>query len=77
MAWSRLKPGWKILGGLALGLTLWFGLPRRGLDFFRVRRVEIAGLQYLDPAKVIGALRLSPTASVFDDPAPLARKGRK
>ena len=76
MAWGRLKPGWKIVGGLALGLALWFGLPRllRGLDFFRVRRVEIAGLQYLDPATVIAALRLAPTASVFDDPAPLARR---
>jgi hypothetical protein len=73
---SGLKPGWKLLAGLGLGLALWFGLPRllRGLDFFRVRRVEIAGLQYLDPASVIGALRLSPKASVFDDPAPLARR---
>jgi cell division septal protein FtsQ len=76
VAGSGLKPGWKILGGLALGLALWFGLPRvlSGFRFFRVRRVEIAGLQYLDPAKVIGALKLGPTASVFDDPAPLARR---
>ena len=76
MAGRGLKPGWKLLGGLGLGLALWFGLPRllRGLDFFRVRRVEIAGLQYLDPAKVIAALKLSPTASVFDDPAPLRRR---
>ena len=76
MAERRLKRGWKLLGALALGLGLWFGLPHLlcGLDFFRVRRVEIAGLQYLDPAKVIGALRLAPRASVFDDPAPLARR---
>ena len=76
MAGRGLKPGWKLLGGLALGLALWFGLPGllRGLDFFRVRRVEIAGLQYLDPAKVIAALKLSPKASVFDDPAPLRRR---
>jgi POTRA domain, FtsQ-type len=46
----------------------------RRLDFFQVRRVEIAGLQYLDPAKVIEALKLGATASVFDDPAPLARR---
>jgi cell division protein FtsQ len=39
-----------------------------------VRRVEITGLQYLEPSKVIAALRLSPKASVFDDPAPLARR---
>jgi cell division septal protein FtsQ len=76
VAGRGLKPGWKILAGIALGLALWFGLPRAlsGLRFFRVRRVEIAGLQYLDPAKVIGALRLGPAASVFDDPAPLARR---
>ncbi len=76
MAGSGLKPGWKLLAGLGLGFALWVGLPRllRGLDFFRVRRVEIAGLQYLDPASVIGALKLSPKASVFDDPAPLARR---
>jgi cell division septal protein FtsQ len=76
VAGRGLKSGWKLLGGLGLGLALWFGLPQllRGLDFFRVRRVEIAGLQYLDPAKVIAALRLSPKASVFDDPAPLRRR---
>jgi len=76
VARGRLKPGWKLLGGLGLGLALWFGLPRslRGLDFFRVRRVEIAGLQYLDPASVIGALKLPPKASVFDEPAPLVRR---
>jgi cell division septal protein FtsQ len=76
VAGRGLKPGWKVLGGLGLGLALWFGLPGllRGLDFFRVRQVEIAGLQYLDPAKVIAALKLSPKASVFDDPAPLRRR---
>jgi cell division protein FtsQ len=76
VAGRGLKPGWKLFGSLGLGLALWFGLPRllRGLDFFRVRRVEIAGLQYLDPAKVIAALKLAPKASVFDDPAPLRRR---
>ena len=76
MAGRGLRPRWKLLGGLALGLALWAGLPRllRGLDFFRVRRVEIAGLQYLDPAKVIAALALAPKASVFDDPVPLRRR---
>ena len=78
MAGRGLKPGWKIVGGLGLGLALWFGLPHvlGGLDFFRVRRVEIVGLQYLDPANVIGALKLTPKASVFDDPGPLARRLR-
>lgn len=76
MAGRRLKPGWKLLGTIGVGLALWFGLPPllRGLAFFRVRQVEIAGLQYLDPAKVIAALKLSPKASVFDDPTPLRRR---
>jgi cell division septal protein FtsQ len=74
VARGRLNAGWKILGGLGLGLALWFGLPisLRGLDFFRVRRVEIAGLQYLDPANVIDALKLTPRTSVFDDQRPFA-----
>ena len=44
------------------------------LDYFRVRRVEIAGLQYLAPAKVIAALGLESNATVFDD---LAAAGRR
>jgi cell division septal protein FtsQ len=77
VAWRRLsRPGWRILGAAALTLVLWVGLPPllRELDFFRVRRVEIAGLQYLDPARVVAALKLSPAASIFDDPAPLQRR---
>jgi cell division septal protein FtsQ len=73
-----LKAGRKVVAALGAGLALWFGLPPvlRKVDFFRVRRVEIAGLQYLDPAKVLSALQLSPKASVFDDPTPLARRVR-
>jgi cell division septal protein FtsQ len=73
-----LKAGRKVVAALGAGLALWFGLPPvlRKVDFFRVRRVEIAGLQYLDPAKVLSALQLSPKASVFDDPTPLERRVR-
>lgn len=38
-----------------------------GLEFFRIRRVEIAGTQYLAPADIIAALGLDDRASVFDD----------
>jgi cell division septal protein FtsQ len=44
------------------------------LDYFRVRRVEIAGLQYLAPAKVIAALGLESNATVFDDLAAADRR---
>jgi POTRA domain, FtsQ-type len=73
---GRLSPGKKLLGAAGLCAAAWLGAPPllRELEFFRVRQVEITGLQYLEPSKVIAALRLSPEASVFDDPAPLARR---
>jgi cell division septal protein FtsQ len=46
------------------------------LDFFRIRRVEIAGLQYLAPATVIEALALDSRASVFDDLSAAGRRVR-
>ena len=73
---GRLSSRRKLLGAVGLCAATWLGAPPllRELEFFRVRRVEITGLQYLEPSKVIAALRLSPEASVFDDPAPLARR---
>jgi hypothetical protein len=38
--------------------------------------VEISGLHYLEAAKVVAALKLSRSASILDDPAPLARRVR-
>jgi cell division protein FtsQ len=48
---------------------MWYAGPRllRRLEFFRIRRVEIAGLQYLAPAKVMATLGLDSRSSVFDD----------
>ena len=73
---GRLSSAGKIVGVAGLCALVWIGAPPllRGLEFFRVRRVEITGLQYLEPSKVLAALRLSPKASVFDDPALLARR---
>jgi cell division protein FtsQ len=75
---GRLSSAGRVLGVAGLCAVVWLGAPPllRGLEFFRVRRVQITGLQYLEPSKVIAALRLSPKASVFDDPAPLARRVR-
>ncbi|HEY3012496.1 MAG TPA: FtsQ-type POTRA domain-containing protein [Gemmatimonadales bacterium] len=58
-----------MLGALSIAVLLWYGVPQalRRLEFFRVRRVEIAGLQYLAPAQIIAALELNARASVFDD----------
>jgi cell division septal protein FtsQ len=78
VAERRLKRGWVVLAALIGGAALWFAAPAvlRHVEFFRVRRVEMQGLQYLDAAKVIAAARLSRTASVFDDPDAIAQRVR-
>ena len=65
----RLRLGLQVLGALLTVGLVWLGAPKvlHRLDFFRIRRVEIAGLQYLPPSKVIAALQLGSEASVFDD----------
>lgn len=67
-----------MLAALAAVGVLWYAGPRllRHLEFFRIRRVEIAGLQYLAPAKVMATLELHPESSVFDDLADAARRLR-
>ena len=78
MAGRRLTPKWRGVAFAAGALVLTFLSPHllRRLDFFKVRRVEISGLHYLEAAKVVAALRLPSTASIFDDPDPLARRVR-
>jgi len=66
-------------GGVVLGaLVLWLAAPSvlRRLAFFRVRQVEVVGVRNLDPDAVLGALRLAPKASVFDDTHLLADRVR-
>jgi cell division septal protein FtsQ len=59
-----------VLGAAAL----WVGTPvlLRHLAFFRVRQVELVGVQHLAPDAVLNALRLPDNASVFDDTRRLA-----
>ena len=58
-----------MLGGLLIAALLGYAIPDllRRLEFFRVRRVEISGLQYLAPATIIASMGLDDRASVFDD----------
>ncbi|HEX5963101.1 MAG TPA: FtsQ-type POTRA domain-containing protein [Gemmatimonadales bacterium] len=65
----RLARGLQIVAALLTICLVGIAAPKilRRLEFFRIRRVEIAGLQYLAPAKVVAALRLDSEASVFDD----------
>lgn len=76
MAGRRLTGRWVVLGTLGSVLLATLVGPRllQELSFFRVRRVEIAGLQYLAPSRIMTALKLAPDASVFDDAAPLMRR---
>ncbi len=79
MAPSRLsRPGWKVLGGLGLAALLAFGGPPilRQLDFFRVRRIEIRGVENLAPSTLIEALGLGREANLFDPLGPLVEKAR-
>jgi cell division septal protein FtsQ len=68
----------RILIGLGLVLAAWIVMPHllRHVGFFRVRQIELVGVRYMAPAAVIGALRLAPDASVFDDPDPLTTRLR-
>lgn len=63
-----------VVGAGALAVALWLGTPAllRRLAFFRVRQVELVGVQHLPPEAVLAALRLPAGASVFDDTRRLA-----
>jgi cell division septal protein FtsQ len=86
MKWKRRVPrlprvSWRVLawaGAAMIVMVLWMTAPLglRRLRFFRVRQVEIVGIRYLDAEQVLVALRLSPTASVFDETEPLAERLR-
>jgi len=75
------RASWRVLtwaGAAMLVMVLWMTAPLglRRLRFFRVRQVEIVGIRFLDADQVLAALRLSPTASVFDETEPLAERLR-
>jgi len=76
--YPRIRLGLKLLAAALTVCLVWVSAPRilHRLDFFRIRRVEIAGLQYLAPAKVTSALGLAPKATVFDDLAAAGRRVR-
>lgn len=60
---------------LLLVLTpLWAPLLLRRLDFFRVRRVEVVGVRFVQPREIVELLAVDTTASVWDDPDPLAAR---
>lgn len=58
-----------VAGALVVVVVAWAAAPRllRRAEFFRVRQIELVGIRHLAPDAVIGALRLSAAASVWDD----------
>jgi Cell division septal protein len=78
MALGRLKPGWYLLGALAVGLAAWFSVPplARRMSFFQVRRVEFVGLRYGSPRATLASLRIPRSLSVFDDLRPIERRAK-
>lgn len=70
-----LRPA-AVAGGLALVVLtpVWAPLLLRRLDFFRVRRVEVVGVRYIQPRDIVELLAVDTTASVWDDPDPLAAR---
>lgn len=70
MAPSRLsRPGWKILGGVALVVIVAVVVPPLAarIDFFRIRAVEIRGARNLRPEELVRALPIRTGQSLFDD----------
>jgi cell division protein FtsQ len=69
MAPSRLsKPGYKILGGIALLAFAWFGLPgiARRLEFFRLEKVDVRGLRNMRAADIVKQLPIRKGMSLYD-----------
>jgi cell division septal protein FtsQ len=78
--WPRpAGPALVVAGVLVVALVVWAGAPGllRRSGFFRVRQIELVGVRHLDPDAVIGALRLGPAASVWDDLDALTTRVRR
>lgn len=59
---------------IVLLIPIWSPPLLRQLSFFRVRRVEVVGVRYVEPSQILERLRLDTLASVWDDPDPLAAR---
>ncbi len=74
MASSRLsRPGWKILGGALAAVLMWVAVPRllRGMEFFRVRKIDVRGTRNMSAEAIARALPIEDGQSLFDDLGPL------
>jgi cell division protein FtsQ len=70
---SRLALGSFVLVVL-LAMPLWGPRALAHLAFFRVRKVEIIGARYTEPAELLARLKVDTTRSVWDPLPPLAAR---
>lgn len=74
-----MKPGWYVVGSLALLGFGWFLAPKLGrrLAFFDVRNIEVVGARFVPMSTILGALKLPASASIFDPLGPVTLRVRK
>lgn len=70
---------WRLASGaivlvVLLAMPLWGPRALARLAFFRVRKVEILGVRYADPAELLARLNVDTSRSVWDPLPPLARR---
>lgn len=75
------KPGYRYLAGMALAAALvtspgWGRATLHRLTYFHVRKLEIRGVQYLQPDDVVARLRIDTLRSIVDDISPLEARLR-
>ena len=72
-----LRPKLLLVGAAVLLLAtipLWAPLFLRRLEFFRVRRVEIAGTRYIEASDILSRANVDTTRSVWDPTPPIAAR---
>lgn len=75
------KPGYRYLAGIMVAVAL-LTSPRWGratihrMTYFHVRKIEIRGARYLQPAEVVARLRVDTLRSIVDDVTPLETRLR-
>lgn len=71
-----LRPTLLAAAGLAAGALLWYGGPLllRKIAFFQVRRVELVGVNAVNPPDLVAALKIPARGSLFDDLRPYQRR---
>jgi cell division protein FtsQ len=59
---------------IVLLVPVWGPMLLRPLSFFRVRRVEVAGVRYIEAREILERLQIDTMASVWDDTDPLVAR---